>query len=296
MKQKSRVQLAIVALMVLSVFVACGKSRQVRASVAVERSKAPAKLPADVEKAWKNRHEKADLIASLKGMEAYDVENPQFTDVKLNICRGYYLLADGHLWLEMNDSNEGEIKKQQADAYDKAIQYCEAALQLNPALRAEVGKGIEIEKALDKLTVEDIDALYWRYACLGKWSRIQGMTTLLANRPKFSAMIKRVEELETQMGKKYFFDATLRYQAVGNALSPTGDKKKADQQFEQAIKQNPNYFAVRNIYAEARLKGNEDEFKKQVDYVIKGNPKSLPEIESEQIVEQRKAKKLLEDL
>jgi tetratricopeptide (TPR) repeat protein len=104
-------------------------------------------------------------------------------------------------------------------------------------------------------------------------------------------MIKRVEELETQMGKKYFFDATLRYQAVGNALSPTGDKKKADQQFELAIKNNPNYFAVRNIYAEARLKGNEDEFKKQVDYVIKGNPKSLPEIESEQIVEQRKAKK-----
>jgi hypothetical protein len=39
-----------------------------------------------------------------------------------------------------------------------------------------------------------------------------------------------------------------------------------------------------------------DEFKKQVEYVMKGNPKSHPEIESEQIVEQRKAKKLLEDL
>ena len=159
MKQKRRVQLALIALLVLPTFVACGKSRQVRASVAVERSKAPAKLPADVDKSWKNRHEKADLIASLKGMEAFDKENPQFTEVKLNICRGYYLLADGHLWLEMNDANEGEIKKQQADYYDKAIQYCESALQLNLALRAEVEKGIEIEKALDKLTVEDIDAL-----------------------------------------------------------------------------------------------------------------------------------------
>jgi len=296
MIQKRRVQLALVALLILPTLVACGKSRQVRASAAVERSKAPAKLPADVEKAWKNRHEKADLITSLNGMEAFDKENPQFTDVKLNICKGYYLLADGHLWLEMNDSNEGDTKKKQADAYDRGIQYCEAALQLNPALRAEVEKGVEIEKALDKLSVDDIDALYWRYASLGKWSRIQGMTTLLGNRPKFSAMIKKVEELETQMGKKYFFDATLRYQAVGNALSPTGDKKKADQQFEQAIKNNPNYFAVRNIFAEARLKGNEDEFKKQVDYVMKGNPKSHPEIESEQIVEQRKAKKLLEDL
>jgi len=296
MIQKRRVQLALVALLILPTLVACGKSRQVRASAAVERSKAPAKLPADVEKAWKNRHEKADLITSLNGMEAFDKENPQFTDVKLNICKGYYLLADGHLWLEMNDSNEGDTKKKQADAYDRGIQYCEAALQLNPALRAEVEKGVEIEKALDKLGVDDIDALYWRYASLGKWSRIQGMTTLLGNRPKFSAMIKKVEELETQMGKKYFFDATLRYQAVGNALSPTGDKKKADQQFEQAIKNNPNYFAVRNIFAEARLKGNEDEFKKQVDYVMKGNPKSHPEIESEQIVEQRKAKKLLEDL
>jgi len=296
MIQKRRVQLVLVALLILPALVACGKSRQVRASAAVERSKVPAKLPADVEKAWKNRHEKADLIAALNGMEAFDKENPQFTDVKLNICKGYYLLADGHLWLEMNDSNEGDIKKKQGDAYDKGIQYCELALQLNPALRAEVEKGVEIEKALDKLGVDDIDALYWRYASLGKWSYIQGITTLVGNRPKFSAMIKRVEELETQMGKKYFFDATLRYQAVGNAISPTGDKKKADQQFELAIKNNPNYFAVRNIYAGARLKGNEDEFKKQVDYVMKGNPKSHPEIESEQIVEQRKAKKLLEDL
>ncbi len=223
MKQKRRVQLALVALLVLPAFVACGKSREVRASVAVERSKTPAKLPADVEKAWKNRHEKADLIVALKGLESFDKENPQFTDVKLNICKGYYLLADGHLWLELSgeEGPDKAVKAQQTEAYDKAIQYCEAALQLNPAFRAEIEKGVEVEKALDKLALEDIDALYWRYANLGKWSRLAGFTTLLGNRSKFSAMIGRVKELETQMGKKYFYDATLRYEAVGNALSPT---------------------------------------------------------------------------
>lgn len=292
---KAMTQLLVVAVALTSA-VACGKSREVRAAAAVERSKTPAKLPANLEKAWKNRQDKNDLLTALAGLEQFDSENPQFTDVKLSICKGYYLLADGHLYLEINENNEDTIKKLQSEYYDKAIQACEAALQLNPALRMEVEKNVPIEKALDKLTVEDIDALYWRYANLGKWSRLQGMTTILANRPRFSAMIKRVEELETQMGKKYFFDATLRYQAVGNALSPTGDKKKADEQFLLAIKNNPNYFAVRVLFAEARLKGNEDEFKKQLDYVIKGNPKSLPEIESEQIVEQRKAKKLLDEL
>jgi tetratricopeptide (TPR) repeat protein len=296
MKNTKAITKLLIVAVILTSAVACGKSREVRAAAAVERSKTPAKLPPNVEKAWKNRHDKNDLIAALSGLEQFDADNPQYTDVKLSICRGYYLLADGHLYLELNETNEESIKSQQAEYYDKAIQACEAALQLNPALRAEVEKKVPIEKALDKLTVEDIDALYWRYANLGKWSRLQGMTTLLSNRPKFSAMIKKVEELETQMGKKYFFDATLRYQAVGNALSPTGDKKKADEQFQLAIKNNPNYFAVRVLYAEARLKGNEDEFKKQLDYVIKGNPKSLPEIESEQIVEQRKAKKLLDEL
>jgi len=299
MKNTTMISRGLLVALLLTGFVACGKSREVRAGQAVERQKAPAKLPADVEKAYKERHVEANLKVALKGLEDFDKANPGFYDVKLMICRGNYLLADGHLWLKLSNEAEKDapVKAEQVEAYDKAIQACESALFLNPAFRKRVSEeGIEVEKALDSLTPDDIDALYWRYANLGKWSRLSGFTTLLSNRSKFSAMMNRVRELETQMGKKYFYDASLRYDAVSNALSPTGDKKLADKLFEQAIKQNPNYFAVRNLYAESRLKGNEAEFKKQLDYVIKGNPKSLPEIEADQIVEQAKAKKLLDEL
>jgi tetratricopeptide (TPR) repeat protein len=290
---------ALVVLLLISV-VACGKSRTVKISASeIERSKTPAKLPADIDKLWKNRHNEADLRQALVGLEQFSNENPQFQDVKVMLCRGNYLMGDGHLWLKLTGDADADaaIKEESIKFYDAAVTWCEAALAMNPKFRDKVVKdGQEIEKSLDALDVEDIDALYWRYASLGKWSRLSGFTTLLANRSKFTAMIARVEELEKTMGKEFFYSATLRYKATSNALSPTGDKKLADKLFEEAIKKHPNYFAVRVLYAEARLKGDEAKFKSQLEFVQKGNAKSLPEIESDQIVEQRKAKKLLDEM
>lgn len=292
-------KIAMAALVLVSV-VACGKSRQVKISdLNVERATAPAKLPADVEKLWKNRQNEQDLRQALVGLEKFALENPQYADVKVLLCRGNYLLSDGHLWLKLNgeSENDDKVKEESIQFYDSAVTWCEAALALNAKFRDKVVKeGLEIEKSLDVLGPQDIDALYWRYASLAKWSRLVGFTTLLSNRSKFSAMINRVKEIEKSTGKEYFYAATLRYDAASNALSPTGDKKLADKYFEEAIAKHPNYFAVRVLYAESRLKGNEDKFKKQLDFVLKGKAASLPEIEADQIVEQRKAKKLLDEL
>ncbi|TGL48709.1 hypothetical protein EHQ59_14620 [Leptospira kemamanensis] len=292
-------KIALATLVLVSV-VACGKSRQVKISASdVTRSTTPAKLPADIEKLWKNRHNEQDLRQALVSLEKFAIENPQYTDVKVMLCRGNYLMGDGHLWLKLTgDADEdAKVKDESIAFYDAAVNWCEAALAMNPKFRDKVVKeGLEVEKSLDVLGPEDIDALYWRYASLGKWSRLVGFTTLLNNRSKFTAMVNRVKEIEKAMGKEYFYSATLRYDAASNALSPTGDKKLADKYFEEAIAKHPNYFAVRVLYAESRLKGNEDKFKKQLEYVIKGKAASLPEIEADQIVEQRKAKKLLDEL
>ncbi|TGN13404.1 TRAP transporter TatT component family protein [Leptospira ilyithenensis] len=290
--------LLIASLLVLSV-VACGKSRQVKISgEAVERSKTAAKLPADIEKLWKNRQNEADLRQALVLLEKFANENPQYTDVKVMLCTGNYLMGDGHLWLKLTgEDSDAAVKEESVKFYDAAVNWCEAGLAMNPAFRKKLTEGVEPEKALDTLTVDDIDSLYWRYASLGKWSRLVGFTTLLANRSKFSAMVNRVKELEKQLpSKEYFYSATLRYEATSNALSPTGDKKLGAKLFEEAIKKHPNYFAVRVLYSESLLKGDETKFQNQLNFVLKGNPKSLPEIEPEQIVEQRKAKKLLDEL
>lgn len=291
---------AAIAVLILISVVACGKSRSVKIVASeVERSKTPAKLPADIEKLLKTKHNEADLRQAIVLLEQFSNENPQYQDVKVTLCRANYLMGDGHLWLKLTGDadTDAPVKAESIKYYDAAVSWCEAALAMNPKFRDKVVKdGLEVEKALDVLDVDDIDALYWRYASLGKWSRLSGFTTILANRSKFTAMINRVRELEKTMGKEYFYSATLRYDATSNALSPTGDKKLADKLFEEAIKKHPNYFAVRVLYAESRLKGDETKFKSQLEYVLKGNPKSLPEIESDQIVEQRKAKKLLDEM
>ncbi|TGN16911.1 TRAP transporter TatT component family protein [Leptospira idonii] len=290
----------LIASMLVFGVVACGKSRQVKISgSAVERSATPAKLPSEVEKLWKNRQNEADLRKALVLLENFANENPQYTDVKVMLCQGNYLMGDGHLWLKLTgEDSDAAVKEEAVQFYDAAVNWCEAGLAMNPAFRKKVvDEGVEIEKALDTLTVADIDSLYWRYASLGKWSRSVGFTTLLANRSKFSAMVNKVKELEKQLpSKEYFYAATLRYDATSNALSPTGDKKLAAKLFEEAIKKHPNYFAVRVLYSESLLKGDEAKFESQLNYVIKGKAKSLPEIEPEQIVEQRKAEKLLKDL
>lgn len=300
MNQTNTLKRIALAILLMASVVACGKSRTVKITGSeVERSKTPAKLPADIEKLWKNRHNEADLRQALTGLEKFANENPQYQDVKVLLCRGNYLMGDGHLWLKLTgDSDEdAAVKAESTQFYDAAVNWCEAALAMNAKFRDKVVKeGVEVEKALDALTTEDIDALYWRYASLGKWSRLAGFTTLMGNRSKFTAMIKRVKELETEMGQKYFYDATLRYDATSNALSPTGDKKLADKLFEEAIKKHPNYFAVRVLYAESRLKGDETKFKAQLNHVLNTPAKSLPDIEADQLVEQKKAKKLLDEL
>lgn len=300
MNQTNNLKRTALAVLLMASVVACGKSRTVKITgPEVERSKTPAKLPADLEKLWKNRNNEADLRQALVGLEQFSNENPQFQDVKVMLCRGNYLMGDGHLWLKLEGDadKDAAVKAESTQFYDAAVNWCEAALAMNPKFREKVVKqGVEVEKALDTLGPEDIDALYWRYASLGKWSRLAGFTTLLGNRSKFTAMINRVKELEKEMGKEYFYAATLRYDAASNALSPTGDKKLADKYFEEAIKKHPNYFAVRVLYAESRLKGDEAKFKAQLDHVLKTPAKSLPEIEADQLVEQKKAKKLLDEL
>lgn len=250
------------------------------------------KLPADLEKLWKTRHVKADLLSFIEKTEGWASENPANYESKVLLCRAYYLLADGHLYVELNDENEGTIKKQQNEYFDRGIKWCERGLALNQAFYDKVIKGgAKFEDSLDTITLADIDALYWRYANLAKWSRLEGLMTLLENKSKLTKTMVRVE----QLNKTYFYGAVLRYKAGAEALSPTGNKKLADQHFEDCIKVAPNYFGTRVLYADFRLRGNEEAAIKQLNYVINGNAKAIPDIESENIIEQLKAKKLIKE-
>lgn len=290
---KKTIPMGIVLSLVVAFAANCGASREVVYSKEfIPRLAKPTPIPAATKKLWDTRNEKANLEQALKDLTKIANENPGDYDAMVMLCRGYYLLADGHLFLEINEKNASEIKRKQVENFDLGIKWCEKAMATNPAYHAKVAvAGAEPVTAFNDITLNELDAMYWRYANLAKWSRIEGLMTILANKSQFTATIDRVEKLN----KNYFHGAINRYRGGANILSPSGNKAEGRKQLEASIKEAPNYFGTKVIYADIGLRAEEDKAVKLLNEVINGNPNSIPEIAPEQMIEQRKAKKLLEE-
>jgi tetratricopeptide (TPR) repeat protein len=169
-------------------------------------------------------------------------------------------------------------------------------MSLQPDFKKKVKGGASIEDSLELLGKDYIDAIYWRYAALARWSRLEGTATLLRNKGKFTKMIKRVEALDPN----YFFGAVYRYYGGAETLSPTGSMAKGKEYFEKAIALENRFFGNHVLYADiwAAKKLDKDLFVKELNFVINNKPEILgrPEWVPEQIIEQEKAKKFLKEI
>lgn len=273
----------------------CGASRD----IAYSKDYAPRtdkfeKLPKDLKAKWDNRHKQADLADAISGLEDLHSKAPGDYGVMLKLCLGNYLMADGHLYLKMDDSNKKSIMKEQEEYFDKAVKWCERAMATNEAFHKQVtaDPAVPFEVAIKSLTKKEVDALYWKYAALAKWSRLKGLMTLLENKATFTAINVQVEKID----RNFFHAAVLRYKAAANLASPTGNKKEGKQQFEKAIKIAPHYFGAKVLYVDLGLRPEEDKAEKLLNEVINGDPNKIPDIRSEQIIEQKKAAKLLKEI
>lgn len=253
-------------------------------------------LPGDVAKLWDKRHVEADLAQALPKIEELADKNPGDYNLQIIAARANYTYADGHIFLKMNDDNEKQIKAQLSKLYDKAIQYAERAMSLQPEFKKKVKAGGSIEDSLDLLNKDYIDSLYWRYAALARWSRLEGTGTLLRNKGKFTKMMKRVEALDPN----YFFGAVYRYYGGSETLSPTGSMAKGKENFEKAIALENRFFGNHVLYADiwATKKLDKALFEKELNFVISSKPEILgrPDWLPEQIIEQQKAKKFLKEI
>lgn len=237
---------------------------------------------------WKKRLDQAELEKSLKVFEEIANQNPGDIESMTYLCRGYYFLADGHL-------TDNDKKKA---TWEIGTAWGERALATNAAFRKKVkDEGKKIEEALDTLTVAEAPAIYWTAVNLGKWARLSGLPTMLGNKNRIRLMIERVEKLQPD----YFYGAVPRYWGAYYAVAPSfagGSLPKSEENFEKSLKMANNYFGTHVLIADtlAPKKGDKDLFKKHLEFVINGKPESLPDIVPEQVVEQRKAKKMLEKM
>lgn len=230
---------------------------------------------------WEKRDVKESLEESLSKFEMA-LEKDADIEIPTYLARGYFLLAEFH-------NTDDEVKKR---FYEKAKDYAGIALATNQDFLKLMKD--DMEKAIDKLTIKEIEPLFWRAASLGKWARLNGIFSSLSYKSEILAMIKKVENLKPD----FFHSSVPRYWGGFYAVAPSiagGDMKKSKKKFHEAMEKSPEYLGTKVLYAELYLvkDGDRKEFKKQLEQVI-ASPNGPKELEPENRMEKKKAEYLLE--
>jgi tetratricopeptide (TPR) repeat protein len=226
---------------------------------------------------WKKRDDKASLEKAVQVIEKL----PRDLETLTYLTRGNFLIG------EMYTSKDKEKLK----TFEKARKYGDEGLSLNPEYAKYKDK--DINKAIDSLTIKEIDILYWAAASLGKWAKANGVMSSLSYKGQILAMVGKVEKLNPD----YFYGAVDRYMGGFYAIAPGlagGDMDKSKERFERAMKKAPENLGTKVFYAEAYLtkEDKEKEFEKVLNEVLAA-PNGPEEIAPENIMEKRKAADLL---
>lgn len=240
----------------------------------------------EIELRWKNRHDLKLLQDLIKKLEGLNERNPDVYKVLLMLCQAHTIMAE-HVLLGTD-----EVK----NSYQKAAQYADNALLSNTAYyqRIVVNK-TPIEQSLDVLTIAEVDALYCSAINQARWARAVNVATFQKIKKKTLAMITRVHEINPD----YKYGAFERYNAWVYAVSPFfagGSFEKSFKEYRAAQKISDKFIAndveMAEFYAVKRK--NKQVFIKQLELALKKDPYAIPEELSEQILMQKKARRLLD--
>jgi hypothetical protein len=238
-------------------------------------------------KHWKMRHHKEELEKSLAAWEMLNQAEPANYEYLTYLTRGYYFLADAHY----------DKMKTKKKYWEVGTSWGEKALATNNKFKKLIAQGTAPEDAVHTLTKKEIEALYWSAANLGKWAKNSGIATTLKYKSRIRNFIKRVEQLD----EKYFYGAAHRYWGAYYAVAPAfagGDMKKSLKSFKKALRISPKYLGTYVLYAQMydTKKGDKAGFKKRLNKVINTSDDIDKSILPENIVEKRKAEKLLANM
>lgn len=226
---------------------------------------------------WKKRDNKESLTKAVQLMEG----QPKDLETLALLTRGYFLLGDVYT---QDDDDKLKI-------FEKARKFGDEGLSLNGEYKKLKEK--DIEKAIDALTLKEIDVLYWAAASLGKWAKANGVMSSLKYKDQILAMVGKVGKLNPD----YFYGAYDRYMGGYYAIAPGfagGDMDKSKEHFRKAMTKAPENLGTKVFYAEVYLtkEDEEKEFVKVLNEVLAAS-NGPEEIAPENIMEKRKAAELL---
>lgn len=182
--------------------------------------------------------------------------------------------------------------------WEQAKNWAEKAMTLNPTYRnAVVNLKRAPEDAMISLNGAELEALYWYATNLGKLSALDTTDQGAKNRARVRKIVDYLAEAapDVNYGAVYrYYGASLAQQAGAGRVELENSRKY----FETAISKFPNYFLNHTLYAVAYAAKIKDTglATAQLRYVMKANPKLIPDFYSEQILEQKRAEGLLKGL
>ncbi len=289
-----------VALVCMAALVAsCGSTRETAwdansGSTQVDDSSRAeaARLIAAAEAAWLNRGDATQAKAAIDAWSAAADLDPKNATALTNLSHAIYYYSD--CFLRPDEDNQ-ELYK---NTHEEGTRAAERALSaMSPAFADKMASGERIEEAISVLNANAVPALYWRSSNLGRWAILESFATLLSYKDE----IRSIMEFCLDEDPLYWYQGPDRYFGIFYAKAPGfagGDMKKSAAHFNVSIDAHPNYFGTRILMAEewAVKEDNRPLFEELVNYVLNGDPNSIPAIRAENECEQRKAKKLMEDI
>jgi len=234
---------------------------------------------------WADRGNQASLEKAIAVYEKAYQANPSY-QLAERLAYAYYFLADAFL--------EGDAK---ADNYYKGHEWGLASLKYD----AEFKRLVETEKksmgdAVTVLGKEYAGGIFWTATCIGKWGKMKGILKTV----KTSKQARKMVEYLYKLDKNYYYGGPARWLGSYFAIAPGmfgGDMKKSKAMYDEALQMAPDYFATYVLMAENYAKKEKDRkmFDQLLDQVLAKPADIIPEIATEQKVEQDKAKKLKEE-
>lgn len=306
-----RMSAALILCLVAGLQIGCSAAERQSAITADSQKITKATEKGDFEKtmseadaAWEKRVEREQLEKSINLWEkAAKMDTPNLSEeertdslatIYETLARAYYFLADAHIRMS---GDEDEVSDQMMATYEKGVTAAEKAIALrDPEFASAVAADpANWQTAVRKANLKAIPGLYWYSTNLGKWALLEGIATILARKDDIKATLDWIMENDAN----FFYGAPYRYFGSYHTKVPLGggDPPKSRTAFEQSMEIAPNYLATRVLMAEnyAVLIGDRELFERLLNEAINTPASAEPDVEPENIFEQKKAKRLLEN-
>lgn len=263
------------------------KFEETQTPAAAGAAEQAAGLVAEGDALWAERADREKLkMALAKWEEAFNADPSGELAIKLS--RGHYFLADGYYALDPDEESRDQH-------YDLGTSWGERGIALSAPDFVAARKGGEaVPSALGKAPKEAAPAFYWWATNLGKWAGTKGLMTVL----KYKDDVKATIDFVAASDETFFHGAPHRYLGAYNAKAPGGSLEASETHFKKAVELGPNYLGTKVLWADYLCTKTRDRatYKRLLEEVVAADPAADPEIAAENVVEQKKAQRLLADI